>query len=269
LDLSGFALSFTAELIRDPISFTDHAFVHTLAHIFHVVHALESEIKDPDTEIAGSPVSFLQDLRFDHPSSHCDAIQDLQRFHVVLHHLGCAVAAAHQVDQFVVGHGIARFTIEDIVQPGLTGTFIAQSDEELQWIGDLPTCVSVNYDELLVLGRHLVHVAIPFEVTLVEELGFLDERDLEMHARIRSRCSNRFTELGYNGLLRLVENEHCAEHDRQEDRTENKKDDVADAHVHFAFSIAPMFNSGSTLLLFSSTMILLPTLGSTRSSVSR
>ena len=94
-----------------------------------------------------------------------------------------AVAGAHDLNQVMPSDRIPRLPIEDVVQPRLGATLILQSLKEQQGIGDPPPRVGVDPDEPPVSGRNLVGIAVPLEEPLVEEVGSLNERYLEVQNR--------------------------------------------------------------------------------------
>ena len=121
------------------------------------------------------------------------------------HVLGIAVGAADQLDQVVARDGVAGLSVEDVVEAGLRAALVAQALEEEQRVGDPPAGVGVDPDEPLVPGRHLVGVAVPFQEPLLEDVGPLDERNLEVQAGRDHRIADRLAELRQDDLLGLAD----------------------------------------------------------------
>ena len=65
--------------------------------------------------------------------------------------------------------------IDNVIQPTLGARFIAHRLEEFQWIDNTPAGVGIHPNVLFVLGCNLVGIAIPFQPSILEKGGFLDE----------------------------------------------------------------------------------------------
>ena len=72
--------------------------------------------------------------------------------------------------------GVPCLTVEDVVEPRLRTTLIAQPLEEQKRVDDPPPGVGVDPDETPVSRRHLVGVAVPFQEPLLKDISPLDER---------------------------------------------------------------------------------------------
>ena len=117
----------------------------------------------------------------------------------------------------MAGNGVTCLPVEDVVEARLARAFIAQADEKLQRVGDLPARVSIYVHEALVLCGYLVGVAIPFQEALVEILYFLDDWGLKLQAGFCAGFSYRLAKLCDNGLLGFIEDEHAVEPDDDDD----------------------------------------------------
>ncbi len=96
---------------------------------------------------------------------------------------------------------VTCFTAEDIVESGLRAAFITQTQKVLQWINNPPTCVQVDRDVELVLGRHIRGTAVPFQDPFVDRVDHLDERDLYLQAGGGDGFAHRFAKLRDDHLL--------------------------------------------------------------------
>ena len=188
LDASRLALAFGAVQLRDPLPLGDHPREDVPLHLLDVVDALDPEVEQLDAEV-GRPLAARSRISRETCSRpFCDDVQDHLFLLGLDRNVGpIAVAVAHQFDEVVPGDGVARLAVEDVVEPRLGAALVAQPLEEPQRIDDAPARVGVDPDEPLVLRRNLVGIAVPFEEPLVEVVGLLDERQLEVQARVRDR----------------------------------------------------------------------------------
>ena len=132
------------------------------------------------------------------------------------------LGGANDLDQLMLGDGVAGLAAENVVQAGLGTAFIPQPQKVLEGIDDPPACKEVDRDVQLVLGRHIGRAAVPLEDTLVDAVDVLDEGHLELEAGRRHGGADRSAELGDDRLLDLadgVERAHQDEHGGPEQAT--------------------------------------------------
>ena len=120
------------------------------------------------------------------------------------------LGGADDLDQLMLGDGVAGFAAENVVEARLGTALVAQPQKVLQGIGDPPAGEEVDRDVELVLGRHVGRIAVPFENPLVDRIDLLDERDLELEAGRGHRRADRLAELGDDHLLDLAHRVECA-----------------------------------------------------------
>jgi hypothetical protein len=178
-----------------------------------------------------------------------------------------AVAAAHHLDQVVVGDHVAGLTIEDVVEPGLRSLLAAQPLVVLEWIGDPPASVGVDVDEPLVPSRHLIGVTIPFQEAVVKVSGLLNEGELELQSRCDDRFASRLPELEDHHLLGLADDVERSADDRQAEQHHDADND--DQCVLHGFTPGVSGSSGRIPLRLSSSTIFCCTFGYTACIVSR
>ena len=189
--------------IGDALALGDHALEDLGLHALDVVHPLDLDVDQLDAVVGHHVLHAFEDHAGDLVPPQRDLAHGLG-FHDVLDLLGFlegAVGGAHDLDEIVAGNHVARFTVDDVVQPRLGAALVAQALEEQQGVGDAPARVGLHADVLLVTGGHLVGVSVPFQPALVEHIGFLRERHLHMQARLGNRLAHGLAELGDDDLF--------------------------------------------------------------------
>ncbi len=153
----------------------------------------------------------------------------------------------------MLGDGRPGLAVEDVVEAGLGAAFVAQPLEEEQRIDDPPPGVGVDIEESFVFGRHLVGRAVPLEEPFVEEIGFLQERDLDFEARGHDRVAHRSAELGNDDLFGLVDDVERATRDENQNQEGDEDDEEGDL-FHWPPPAALRSRRGSTPERLSSRM---------------
>ncbi len=178
------------------------------------------------------------------------------------------LGGADDLDQLVLGDGVAGLAAEDVVQAGLGAAFVAQPQEVLQGIGDAPAREEVDRDVELVLGRHVRRTAVPLENALVDRIDLLDEGHLDLEAGGGHGIADRLAELGDDHLLDLAHRVEraCSDCGQQRDDSE---DAIMIRFMACLPSAESRFSSGRMLRVCSSTMILERMPGMTSCRVSR
>src|SRR5205823_6003750 len=116
---------------------------------------------------------------------------------LVVHRLAFLVCP-HDLDQVVLGDGVARLAAEDVFEARLGAALIVQPHEIDLWIIDAPAREGIDVDVSLIPGRNSHGQSIPFQEALIDAVNLLDEWQLEMQAGFRDWIALRFAKLSYN-----------------------------------------------------------------------
>ena len=110
----------------------------------------------------------------------------------------------------------------------------------------LPARVGVDVDEALVLGRQLVAVAVPLQEALLEVVGLLDERHLELQpGRGRPASPTGSPNWVMTTCCGLVDDVERAADDQQDDEQHDDRDDDQRDAASWLHLLRPSESSGS------------------------
>src|SRR5215212_3977543 len=155
----------------------------------------------------------------------------------------------------MLGNGVTSFAAKNIVQAGLSTTFVTQAEKVLERIRDTPAGEEVDRDVELVFGRHIGRIAVPLENPIVDRIDVLNERYLDLQAGGRHGTADRLAELGYNHLLDFADRVERARRDIGDHKRHCDHNESDPAHCRSPFWES-RFRSGRMLRACSSTIIL-------------
>lgn len=119
--------------------------------------------------------------------------------------------------------------------------FVADRLEEFERIDDAVARKRIDDETLLVRGDHLLGRHVELEHAAIEEGDVLDERNLEVEARLPDHAL-RLAELQHQRLCRLVHRENGA---RADDEGDDEGDRDADERVAAHWSVPRLRSSGN------------------------
>ena len=200
------------------------------------------KIEDLDAENRGAGGGVFQDFLLELHTAKSDLVASLFESG---RDLELAVGGAHDLDQIVIGDGVAGLPVENIVEAALSAALVTKALEEQQGVGNAPSSIGVNVDEPLVLGGYLIGLTVPLEEAFFEEVRLLDEGGLDLEAGRHDGLTDRFAELCDDDLLCLIDDEEGAT-----DRGDCKQNEYGDQEERYLFhgftSVPPNWRSGKT-----------------------
>ena len=215
LDFGGLAEALRTKLHGDAGALGNHAFEDFQPDFLRVIDPLEPKVEQLDAKLLlevwpGIVEHLLRQRR-------ATPLERLQ-LGFVIEHLGLidnglALPRADDLDEIVRGDNNPSLAVENVVEPLLGTGLVPHFLEEQLGIHDAPTCVGVDEDEQLVLGGHLVGIAIPLEVAFLKRMHFVDEWNSKIEAGFIlvgtvDGTADNFTELGDKYLLGFIDNVH-------------------------------------------------------------
>ena len=265
-NFGGLAFAFRAKAGGDLLTFADHAGVDFGGDCGVVVDAFEADVEEFDAIFFEFRFGGLKDFYFKDGPSEADFGESDTEAGVAAEGIGNGFTIFERADEFdelVFGDGVAGFAAKDIGDSGLGAAFIAEADEILFGVGDLPAGESIDIDVELILGGHIGGRAIPFEDAFFDAIDFLDEGDFPVEAGVGDGVTDLFTELSDNDLIGFEDRVGRGE-EEEGDGDEGWQEESA---VHLDFWSRG--RSGKIWLVFSSRTIFLEIWGRTSWRVSR
>src|SRR6202035_2797256 len=118
-----------------------------------------------------------------------------------------AAGGAHQLQEVVGGDDVAHRAVEDVVEPPLGPFLVLDRVVEAQRVGDPPAREGVDEDELRVLDRDALRLAVPGDDAGDEADDVVEKGELPVEAGPDDRLADRLAETDDEGRLTLADDE--------------------------------------------------------------